>query len=53
MLNAKTDEAITPNCMFNMGVNQMGAKTPDLNVDFDVIVSQLDSIVKSFFGTAV
>lgn len=50
LLYAKTDEAITPDCMFNMGGNQIGAKTLDLNVDFKVIAAQLDKLVEDFFG---
>lgn len=50
LLYAKTDEAITPDCMFNIGGNQIGAKTLDLNVDFNVIAAQLDKTVEDFFG---
>lgn len=50
LLYAKTDEAITPDCMFNMGGNQIGAKTLDLNVNFNVIAAQLDKIAEDFFG---
>lgn len=50
LLYAKTDEAIAPDCMFNMGGNQIGAKTLDLNVDFRVIAAQLDKIAADFFG---
>ena len=53
LLYAKTDEAITPDCMFNMGGNQIGAKTPDLNVDFKVISAQRDKIAEDFFGAQV
>lgn len=49
LLYAKTDEAITPDCIFNMGGNQIGAKTLDLNVDFKVIAAQLDKIAEDFF----
>ena len=49
LLYAKTDEPITPDCMFNMGGNQIGAKTLDLNVDFKVIAAQLDKIAEDFF----
>ena len=37
------------NRMFNMGGNQIGAKTLDLNVDFKVIAAQLDKIAEEFF----
>lgn len=46
LLYAKTDEAITPDCMFNMGGNRIGARTLDLNTDFKVIAAQLDRIVE-------
>ncbi|SDM00903.1 hypothetical protein SAMN04487833_1486 [Sarcina sp. DSM 11001] len=49
LLYAKTDEAITSDCMFNMGGNKIGAKTLDLNVDFKVIAAQLDIIAQDFF----
>lgn len=49
LLYAKTDEPITPDCMFNLGGNQIGAKTLDLNVDFKVIASQLDKVAEDFF----
>jgi 5-methylcytosine-specific restriction enzyme subunit McrC len=48
LLYAKTEESITPDCMFNMGGNQIGAKTLDLNVDFNVIAAQLDKIAEDF-----
>ena len=50
LLYAKTDEDITPDCMFNMGGNLIGAKTLDLNCNFNVISSQLDKIAEDFFG---
>ena len=53
LLYAKTDEAITPDCMFNMGGNLIGAKTLDLNADFKAIAAQLDKIAKEFFGVKV
>lgn len=52
LLYAKTDEAITPDCMFNMGGNRIGAKTLDLNTDFKSISAQLDKIAQDFFGAA-
>jgi 5-methylcytosine-specific restriction enzyme subunit McrC len=36
--------------MFNMGGNQIGAKTLDLNKDFRLIAAQLDAIAEQFFG---
>lgn len=50
LLYARTDEAITPDCMFNMGGNWIGAKTLDLNTDFRLIAAQLDRIAEDFFG---
>lgn len=49
LLYAKTDEDITPDCMFNMGGNLIGAKSLDLNKDFSIIASQLDKIAEDFF----
>ncbi|MGM9540186.1 5-methylcytosine-specific restriction endonuclease system specificity protein McrC [Anaerovibrio sp.] len=51
ILYAKTQEDITPDCLFNMGGNQIGAKTLDLNCDFKLIAKQLDEIAEKFFGT--
>ena len=53
LLYANTDEAITPDCMFNMGGNLIGAKTLDLNADFKAIAAQLDRIAEEFFGGMV
>ncbi len=50
LLYAKTGEAVTPDCMFNMGGNQIGAKTLDLNTDFRTITHQLDKIALGYFG---
>ena len=49
LLYAKTDEDITPDCMFNMGGNQIGAKTLDLNKEFALIAKQLDKIAMDYF----
>ena len=49
LLYAKTDEDITPDCMFNMGGNQIGAKTLDLNKEFPLIAAQLDKLAEDFF----
>ena len=35
--------------MFNMGGNQIGAKTLDLNVEFKGIKAQLDKLAWDFF----
>ena len=48
ILYAKTDEPLTPDYLFNIGGNVIGAKTLDLNVDFREIAGQLDQIVKDF-----
>lgn len=50
LLYAKTEEAITPDCVFNIGGNQIGAKTLDLNTDFRAISAQLDKIAADFLG---
>ena len=50
LLYAKTDEDITPDCMFNMSGNQIGAKTLDLNKEFSLIAKQLDEIAWDYFG---
>ena len=50
LLYAKTDEDITPDVMFNLGGNQIGAKTLDLNKDFALIAAQLDKIAEDCFG---
>ena len=53
LLYAKTDEDITPDVMFNLGGNQIGAKTLDLNKDFALIAAQLDKIAEDYFGVKV
>ena len=53
LLYAKTEESITPDCTFNMGGNRIGAKTLDLNTDFQVIAGQLDAIAREYFGAVV
>lgn len=50
LVYAKTEEDITPDCVFNMGGNRIGAKTLDLNKDFKLIAAQLDDIAEQFFG---
>lgn len=50
LLYAKTDEDITPDVMLNLGGNQIGAKTLDLNKDFALIAAQLDKIAEDCFG---
>lgn len=48
LLYAKTDEPITPDCVFTMGGNRIGAKTLDLNTDFKHIARQLDELAEEF-----
>lgn len=48
LLYAKTDEDVTPDFTFNLSGNQIGAKTLDLNVEFNVISTQLDKIVEYY-----
>ena len=50
LVYAKTQESITPDCLFNLGGNQIGARTLDLNQDFRQITAQLDGIAQQFFG---
>ena len=50
LLYAKTEEAVTPDCLVNMGGNYIGAKTLDLNKDFHQIAARLDAIAGQFFG---
>ena len=50
LLYAKTDEDITPDVMFNLGGNQIGAKTLDLNKEFSLIAAQLDKIAEDYFN---
>ena len=50
LLYAKTDEDITPDVMFNMGGNQIGAKTLDLSREFPLIAAQLDKLAENYFG---
>lgn len=49
LLYAKTDEAITPDCKFVMGGNQISVKTLDLSKDFTLIAAQLDRIAEEHF----
>ncbi len=46
LLYAKTDEALTPDCEFNIGGNWIGARTVDLNVEFEGIAGLLDRVVE-------
>lgn len=49
LLYAKTDEEIQPRCSFIMSGNRISVETLDLNQDFSLIASDLDSIVRDFF----
>ena len=49
LLYAKTDESVIPDCEYNMGGNQIGANTLDLNVDFSLLEKQLNEIVEIYF----
>ncbi len=51
LLYAKTEESIVPDVTYNVGGNQIGAKTLDLNQDFQQIAAQLDEIVVEYFKT--
>jgi len=50
LVYAKTQEDITPDCLVNIGGNQIGATTLDLNCDFKEIAAQLDEISERFLG---
>ena len=50
LVYAKIMEKITPDCIFNMGGNQIGATTLDLNQEFKIIAKKLDEIAEEFFG---
>ena len=50
LLYAMTDEALTPDVMYKLGGNPIGAKTLDLSVDFKAIAAQLDKIAADFFN---
>ena len=50
LLYAKTDEEIYPNNEYQMSGNKITVRTLDLNCDFDVIASQLNSIADNFLA---
>lgn len=50
LLYAKTQESITPDCIFHIGGNQISVKTLDLNLPFASIAAQLDKIAQTHFG---
>lgn len=49
LLYAKTDEAIYPNNVYQMSGNQITVRTLDLNLSFDEIAGQLNTIAKTHF----
>ncbi len=50
LLYAKTDEAITPDCTFNISGNRISAGTLDLSENFSQIRNKLDAIAQAHFG---
>ena len=50
LLYAKTDETIQPDNTYQMSGNRISVKTLNLNTEFADIASQLDRIVKEYFG---
>ncbi len=50
LLYAKTQESITPDCVFPMGGNRISVKTLDLNLPFSGITAQLDRIAADHFS---
>ena len=49
LLYAKTDEEIYPNNVYQMSGNQITVRTLDLNLPFDEIAGQLNTIAKTYF----
>ena len=49
LLYAKTDEAIQPDCVYQMSGNQISVKTLDLNLPFEEIAAQLNRIAVDHF----
>lgn len=50
LLYAKTDEKIYPNNVYQMSGNQITVRTLDLNLPFDEIAGQLNTIAKTHFN---
>ena len=50
LLYAKTDEVVQPDNIYQMHGNQISVQTLDLNLPFQEIANQLDTIVVSHFG---
>ncbi len=53
LLYAKTDEDVAPDCIYNMAGNMIGARTLDLNKDFQQIREQLDNILDEMLADTV
>ncbi len=52
LLYAATEEAVQPDCVYQMSGNQITVKTLDLNCEFPQIAAQLRAIVRDHFGNA-
>ena len=48
LLYGKTEEQITPDCMYSISGNRIGAKTLDLNQDFKEIARQLNCLADEY-----
>jgi len=53
LLYAQTNDKIQPNNTYMMSGNKISVKTLDLNCEFSEISSQLNRIVKDYFGIIV
>ena len=53
LLYAQTTDKIQPNNTYMMSGNKISVKTLDLNCEFSEISSQLNRIVKDYFGIIV
>ena len=53
LLYAKTDETMQPDAEYRMSGNKISVKTLDLNCEFHVIRTQLNTIAKKYFGEVV
>ena len=53
LLYAQTDDVIQPNNTYMMSGNKITVKTLDLNCEFSEISSQLNSIVRDYFGIII
>lgn len=50
LLYAKTDDTVQPNSTYRMSGNRISVKTLDLGCDFYEVATQLNSIIKEYFG---